>query len=254
VRVCARARHGAHVLTVVVGGDRRNPGVVAESGWRTVATTVLVYLLVMSPTLKLSYFDFHGGRGEPARVALSIAGIAFQDDRVAFNDWTARKPTTPFGGMPILEVDGKRLTQSNAINRYVGRLAGLYPDDPWQAALCDQVSDAIESLYGEMLASFRIKDPDQFKQERARLVDGPVPMYLKGLQGLLVEAGGQWFADGRLTMADLKMVDVVRHFASGRLDHVPTDIVPQIAPKLAEHRDRVLAHPGVSAYYQRVGA
>ena len=32
--------------------------------------------------LKLTYFDFHGGRGEPARLALSIGGIAFEDDRV----------------------------------------------------------------------------------------------------------------------------------------------------------------------------
>ena len=27
--------------------------------------------------LKLSYFDFHGGRGEPARLALSIGEIPF---------------------------------------------------------------------------------------------------------------------------------------------------------------------------------
>jgi hypothetical protein len=31
---------------------------------------------------KLTYFDFHGGRGEPARLALSISGIPFEDDRV----------------------------------------------------------------------------------------------------------------------------------------------------------------------------
>ena len=29
------------------------------------------------PKLKLTYFDFHGGRGEPARLALSIGGIPF---------------------------------------------------------------------------------------------------------------------------------------------------------------------------------
>ena len=32
--------------------------------------------------LKLTFFDFHGGRGEPARLALSIGGIPFEDDRV----------------------------------------------------------------------------------------------------------------------------------------------------------------------------
>ena len=35
-----------------------------------------------SAPLKLTYFDFHGGRGEPARIALSIGGIPFEDDRV----------------------------------------------------------------------------------------------------------------------------------------------------------------------------
>jgi glutathione S-transferase len=68
------------------------------------------------PKLKLTYFDFHGGRGEPARLALSIGGIPFEDDRVAPSDWPARKPDTPFGALPVLEVDGQTLAQSNAIN------------------------------------------------------------------------------------------------------------------------------------------
>ena len=37
--------------------------------------------------LKLTYFDFHGGRGEPARLALSISGIPFEDDRVPPSEW-----------------------------------------------------------------------------------------------------------------------------------------------------------------------
>ena len=74
------------------------------------------------PKLKLTYFDFHGGRGEPARLALSIAGIPFEDDRVLGTDWPRRKPSTPFGSLPVLEVDDAIVTQSNGINRYVGKL------------------------------------------------------------------------------------------------------------------------------------
>ena len=70
------------------------------------------------PKLKLTYFDFHGGRGEPARLALSMGGIPFEDDRVPPSDWQRRKPDTPFGALPVLEVDGQTLAQSNAINRY----------------------------------------------------------------------------------------------------------------------------------------
>ena len=67
--------------------------------------------------LKLTYFDFHGGRGEPARLALSMGGIPFEDDRVPPSDWERRKPDTPFGALPVLERDGQILAQSNAINR-----------------------------------------------------------------------------------------------------------------------------------------
>ena len=41
--------------------------------------------------LKLTYFDFHGGRGEPARLALSISGIPFEDDRVPPSEWGVAK-------------------------------------------------------------------------------------------------------------------------------------------------------------------
>ena len=96
--------------------------------------------------LKLTYFDFHGGRGEPARLALSIGEIPFEDDRVPPAEWEGRKAQTPFGALPVLERDGQVVAQSNAINRYVGKLADLYPSDPWQAALCDEVMGALEDI------------------------------------------------------------------------------------------------------------
>ena len=95
--------------------------------------------------LKLTYFDFDGGRGEPARLALHIGGVAFEDHRIAGKDWPAFRDKTPFFAMPTLEVDGKIVSQSNSINRYVGKLAGLYPKDDWQALLCDEVMDAAEA-------------------------------------------------------------------------------------------------------------
>jgi len=199
--------------------------------------------------LKLTYFDFDGGRGEPARIALSSAGIAFEDDRVAFADWLARKKDARFGGLPLLEVDGQVLTQSNTINRYVGRLTGLYPEDPWQAALCDEACDAVEEYHGEISRSFGIKDPEELRRVREELVASKFPLYLKAFDAMLRERGGEWFADGRLTIADLKMKEVVRQLRSGKLDHVPTDIVKTYAPKLDAHYDRVLAHPKVVAYY-----
>jgi glutathione S-transferase len=203
--------------------------------------------------LKLTYFDFHGGRGEPARLALSLGGIAFEDDRVPVSDWERRKPDTPFGALPLLERDGQILAQSNAINRYVGKLTDLYPSDPWQAALCDETMEAVEDINGMIVATLFLPEEEK-KVRREALVAGPLPFYLKRLERRLEERGGQYFAADRLSVADLKVFVWIRHLKSGALDHVPTNLVDRIAPKLGEHYERIKNEPGVKAYYAKHGA
>jgi len=202
--------------------------------------------------LKLTYFDFHGGRGEPARLALAIGGIAFEDERVPLSEWSGRKGGTPFGGLPILEVDGQIVTQSNGINRYVGKLTGLYPTDPWQAALCDEAMDAVEDITIKMVATFDLPEA-QKKAARQALVEGPLRLYLTRLQERLEAQGGLYFAGRRLSVADLKVFVWIEHLKSGKLDHIPTDLPDRVAPRLVEHRDRVKAVPQIRAYYATHG-
>ena len=84
---------------------------------------------------KLTYFDISGSRGEECRLALHLAGIEFEDNRIKRADWAALKPTTPFGSVPILELPGKPpLAQSNAILVLIGRRHDLHPADDFEAA------------------------------------------------------------------------------------------------------------------------
>src|SRR6476660_4531381 len=202
--------------------------------------------------LKLTYFDFHGGRRDPARNNLSIGGIPFEDDRVAPSNWPSRKADTPFGALPVLEVDGRTVSQSNAINRYVGKLADLYPSDPWQAALCDEVMEAVEDIGTKIGATFALPE-EQKKAQREELVAGPIPFYLTRLEKRLETHRGHYFAADRLTVADLKVFVWIRHLKSGALDHVPADLPDRVAPKLAEHYERVKNDPRVKAYYAKHG-
>lgn len=203
------------------------------------------------PKLKLTYFDVDAGRGEPARLSLFIGGIPFDDRRIGGKDWPSFRDKTPFLAMPLLEVDGKpAVTQSNSINRYVGKLAGLYPKDDWQAFLCDEVMDACEDI-GTRIGN-TINLPDEAKKKaREELAAERIPRYLEQLQGRLQAAGGEYFADGRLTVADLKVFNLIRWLRSGVLDHVPQDIVDRCAPQLAKHFERVASHPKVAEYYAR---
>jgi glutathione S-transferase len=204
------------------------------------------------PQLKLTYFDFHGGRAEPARLALAIGGITFEDHRFTFPEFAEVRKSTPFGQVPTLHVDGVQVTQCDSILRYVGKLAGLYPTDPMQALLCDEVMYVVEEAGVKMGPSFRMTGDEQ-KAARLALVNGSMPVYLGWLQSQLLAHGGEYFADGRLTVADLKVFVDVRGLNSGRLDHVPTDLVEQVAPALNAHMQRIAQTPAVAQYYAKFG-
>lgn len=203
--------------------------------------------------LTLTYFDTHGGRGEPARLALHIGGIAFEDKRFAFADFAEVRKSTPFGQVPTLHVDGVQVTQSDAITRYAGKLAGLYPTDPYQALLCDEVLDAVEDANVKLGATFGLTG-DALKEARSALVNGPLPLYLGWLQKQLQAHGGEYFADNRLTVADLKVFVFVRGLISGRLDHVPTDLVTQVAPLVSAQVQRLAQMPAIAQYYAQFAA
>lgn len=204
------------------------------------------------PTLKLTYFDIHGGRGEPARLAMHIGGIAFEDHRINFQEFGASRRSFPFNRIPKLEIDGVELSQCNSINRYVGKLSGLYPSDPLQAAFCDEAMDAVEDIISQVVTTFPIKDEAKKKAAREALADGAITTYLEQLQTRLQERGGEYFADGRLTVADLKVMVWVRSLRSGILDYVPKNLPDRVAPMLVEHLARVEDHPKVQEYYDSV--
>ena len=199
--------------------------------------------------LKLTYFDFDGGRGEVGRLALHIGGVAFEDQRVKFDQWDSMRDFYPFRALPVIEVADNVVAQSNSINRYVGKLAGLYPKDDWQALLCDEVMDAVEDMDFQIGATLDLPD-DAKKKAREELAAGPIPRYLEQLHARLKAAGGEYFADRRLTVGDLKVWMMVRWLRSGVLDHMPKDLVDRVAPSLVKHAERLAAHPKIAEYYK----
>lgn len=204
------------------------------------------------PKLVLTYFDFDGSRGEVARLALRVAGVAFEDRRIARQDWAALRDTMPFQALPVLEVDGKVIAQSNTINRYVGKLSGLYPKDDWNAARVDEVMDAVEDITTRIGSTIRLEDEAK-KKTREELAAGPIPRFLQQLEARLQAGGGEWFVENRLTVADLKCYLLTRWLKSGVLDHIPAGIVDRHAPLLASHLERVRNHPKIAAYYAARG-
>jgi glutathione S-transferase len=114
--------------------------------------------------------------------------------------------------------------------------------------LCDEIMDVCEDISTRIGNTINLPDAAK-KQAREELAAERIPRYLAQLQSRLQAAGGEFFADARLTVADLKVFTLVRWLRGGMLDHIPTDIVDRHAPLLVKHVDRITAQPKVAEYY-----
>ncbi|MCP4445111.1 MAG: hypothetical protein GY811_07180 [Myxococcales bacterium] len=90
-----------------------------------------------------AYLNMKGSRGQVARLLFDLGDIEVENIRSSFQEFMSHKESYPFGAIPILEVDGQVIAQCNGINRYLGKLAKMYPNDPLQAALCDEAMSAV---------------------------------------------------------------------------------------------------------------
>lgn len=127
-------------------------------------------------------------------------------------------------------------------------MAGLYPADDLQALYCDEALGALEDMLNRIVATFGLEG-DALKAAREELAEGWLSIYIKGLSEILAR-GGDYIADNRLTIADLKLLMQVRWIRGGALDHIPTDLIDRLAPNLVEHEARVGNDPIVKAYYE----
>lgn len=205
----------------------------------------------MAPTLKLYYFDIKG-RGESIRVALSIAGIPFEDVRLSHEAFAKMKETNqlPFGQVPIMDVDGKRLAQSSAILRYVGRLGGLYPQDPWQAAKVDEIMYAFEDVGNLLRPSFMEQDPQKRLEMRKQLVAEAFPKWFSNIQRVLQANGTNFFVGNELTIADIAAFNAMKWLTGGFLDGVPTTVLDDY-PALVKHMHHFEQLPKIQEYYAK---
>ena len=183
---------------------------------------------------------------------MHIGGIPFEDYRFAPNDFSEVRKLTPLNQVPTLHVNDVQITQSDAITRYVGKLAGLYPEDAFQALLCDEVTGALEDINIKIGATFGLTG-DDLQKARDALATGALPKYLQWLQHQLESHGGEFLADHRLTIADLKAFVILRWLSSGKLDHIPSELIESVAPKLKDYMHRIAKHPAIAHYYGNRG-
>ena len=194
----------------------------------------------------LTYFDFSGGRGEAARLALHLAGVEWTDNRFR-GDWPDAKPTTPFGGLPTLEIPGKgTISQSNAILSYIGGQHELLPEDPFECARHVSIMNAIEELRAEAATTSK-EDEEEKRLSRESFATGYLATWLANLSE---QIRGPFIGGEKISVSDLKLYVAMRAYPKGVYDYIPNTVLDPF-PKVIALMSATENDPRVADWLQR---
>jgi glutathione S-transferase len=201
------------------------------------------------PSYKLTYFPLPG-RAENVRVMFAVGGIPLEDNRIGGPAWPELKPKTTFGQLPILEVNGKMLAQSSAIDRFAAKINGLYPADPFECALADQAY----ALLGEVSAVFSptfnpAMDPATKIATRIAICEGALRPKMAMLTTLIETKSGEFLAGSKLSFADVAVFVALSNMISGFMDGIPVTLLNDY-PVIKAYRNKIAAIPAIKAYYE----
>lgn len=183
-------------------------------------------------TYRLTYFDGRG-LGEASRYLLTLSGAQWEEVRlpVTFRpdgpplkeEFDALKASgaLPFDQVPLLEVDGKKLAQSKAIERYLARTFGLYGATTLDSALIDSFSEGVTDFKIDWNKASYWAKAEEKEALQATFFETTVPKHLGLLERNVVE--------GDIHLGDVHFAVVWEALvATGKVTNEALDAYPKL--------------------------
>ncbi|KAL8909667.1 MAG: hypothetical protein Q9171_004938 [Xanthocarpia ochracea] len=200
----------------------------------------------------IHYLDFASrGRGQVIRLMCEDAGIAYIDIRYSFEEYPDYKKTViveknPTANVPILELDGKTLTQSYAILRRFARQLGKYDGETeeekyWADAMCDIAIDWRYSFVSAFFSPNKEETYPKHQQTDRR-------RFLKALETHLTRhessLQGPYVVGEKFTYADMVIYQILHD------ENLTQDGMKDLQeyPRLKQLADAVENRPNVKAF------
>ena len=151
---------------------------------------------------KLYYF-LNKGRAEAIRLLFAYKDIQYEDVRIPKDKWPEYQTDMPFGVMPVLEEDGKKLGGSVIILRYLAEKPefNVAGSNAWENAWLANIGDFIEDFNAELLKVHLESDENKKKEYHDKLVAESIPKYLGKMNEMSKDTG--YLCCGKLTWPDL---------------------------------------------------
>lgn len=206
-------------------------------------------------SLTIYYVDYNFWRGECSRIALFMAGIEYEDSRKprSFLQELRKQGKSPFGSWPILEIDGTHvLSQTQAIAAYTGKLAKMYPEDPWLSAKVDELLNGCTDITEILVKTMSIQDNEEKIKTRQELITkegGRLYLELNGLNQII--SASKYAVGDSLTIADLAIWSLIRWVDGGSIDGISKHFVREEFPALKSLFETVDALPKVKEWKEK---
>ncbi|CAE8589055.1 unnamed protein product [Polarella glacialis] len=207
--------------------------------------------------LEVVYFTIPA-LAEPARILCALGELDWKDDRFSFAEWAPRKAEAKWGQVPLLKVGGKQIANSKAIARYLAKLVKvegkpMYPEDPLEAALVDDVVDFFSDVHAKMGKTMSLPKEEKGAARQAALGEGGEVSKMLAM----LEANVDAFAVGdSMTLADIFVFWYLNFLNCGFWDGVTdrADLISKPYPKLTAISEKVKAVPKIKEYYTKIAA
>ncbi|XP_049799406.1 glutathione S-transferase-like [Schistocerca nitens] len=199
----------------------------------------------MAPKYKLTYFNAKG-TAEPIRFLLFYGKIEFEDVRIESPEkWSSMKTSTPFGQVPLLEIDGKKMHQSIAICRYLGRKLGLAGENDWESAQIDMAVDTVLDLRTKLSEFYWEPDEAVKQRKKTTALNETLPFFLGRLDALVKENGG-YLAAGKLSWGDFFFAGISEY-----MNCVAQFDITKDYPNLAALKKKICEIPAIKDWISR---
>ncbi|KAK4872788.1 hypothetical protein RN001_014817 [Aquatica leii] len=193
---------------------------------------------------KLTYFAIKA-IAEPIRYLLNYGGIQFEDVRIKRDTWINHKPDMPFGQVPVLEVNGKKVHQSLAICRYLGKQLKINGNTDWEDLEIDSMADTINDLRAKIALYHYETDEEVKKSRKLPLYVETLPFYLERFEAIAKSNDGH-LAIGKLTWVDFYFAGLIDYF-----NYMLEKNIIEDYPHLKEVINNVVGIPSVKEWIER---
>jgi glutathione S-transferase len=194
---------------------------------------------------RLIYFPLRA-RAEISRLIFAAAGVKYEDVHIDRAKWPQLKHTTPFGQLPVLEVNKNvRLCQSKTIARYLAGQFDLVGKTELDKARADMIVECIDDLHKPTMFILFEKDEAKKAELTKAFTDEKLASSLKMLENILKEnnGGDSYFIGDSMTWADIAFIDFCSWLGALKLP-VPLNDSPQ----LKALKERVEKSPKISEW------